>query len=78
MVDRFPSGALKKRCRCGHKKEVHVGGKDNYSGECCVIYHGKEGWLNKSCPCWKFEDASKNDNPNNLNKTGGKNGRPKI
>lgn len=58
---------LKKKCKCGHRKEVHaplslqgiiIEGSDEYDGECCVQYR-KDGKI-KCCPCLKFEEAQKN------------------
>ena len=50
---RWKENEFKKKCKCGHRKKMHVNGEDNYSGECCIIYRDKKGNL-KSCYCLKF------------------------
>lgn len=56
---------LKQKCGCTHKKEDHAplslqgiynGNKDEFDGECCVIYRKDENL--KCCPCTEFVQSA--------------------
>ena len=62
---------LKQECECGHAKEVHApislqgiynDNKDEYDGECCVQYRGRDGYI-KCCSCMQFKPKPKTGYP---------------